>query len=387
MDNKLSGWPPVQPKTAATPTRQAAGRLPWEMPLAPPEPDKPGRRGRSAGLMLAVALVGSTFGAAGTYLALGTGEEQAAPEVASAVKIGTPETRLPGAADEAEAVATALLPSIVKIQAQGAGTSGTGSGVIYSSDGYIITNDHVVGGATTLTVQLHTGEVVPGQIVGSAAPLVDIAVLRIDREGLKAAKFGSSSELKVGELAVAIGNPLGLEASVSAGVISGLHRNGSVGGERFIDSIQTDAPLQPGNSGGALANADAEVIGINTLVISQRNIGTGLGLAISSETVKVVAEQIIDTGSAELAFLGISGGNAETGRGAVVHSVTPGGPAEQSGLRPGDVVISLDGDRTDTMDGLISGLLRKEVGDEVAIEIVREGSRRTVGVTLQARED
>jgi serine protease Do len=287
--------------------------------------------------------------------------------------------------DAAEAVATALLPSIVKVATRSARFAGAGSGVIYTSDGYIITNDHVVQGATTVTVQLHTGEVVPARVVGSAAPLVDIAVLKIDRRGLKAAKFGSSRELKLGELAVAIGNPLGLEASVSAGVVSGVHRNGSVGRARFLDAVQTDAPLQPGNSGGALANADAEVIGINTLVIGDMDAGQGIGLAISADTVRNVAEQIIDRGSARLAFIGINGEDAPGG-GVMVLSLISGGPADAAGLQPGDIVRSFDGARVTSMDGLVSALLQKSVGQVADLQIERDGSRRTVKVKLQARD-
>ena len=264
--------------------------------------------------------------------------------------------------------------------------AGAGSGVIYTSDGYIITNDHVVQGAATVTVQLHTGEVVPARVVGSAAPLVDIAVLKIDRRGLKAAKFGSSRELKLGELAVAIGNPLGLEASVSAGVVSGVHRNGSAGRARFLDAVQTDAPLQPGSSGGALANADAEVIGINTLVIGDMDAGQGIGLAISADTVKNVAEQIIDSGSARLAFIGINGEDAPVG-GVMVLSLISGGPADAAGLQPGDIVRSFDGARVTSMNGLVSALLQKSVGQVADLQIERDGSRKTVKVKLQARDE
>ena len=378
-------WPPGAPEVSAPPP-PPAGRLPWDGPGISPEPDKPRRPSRSVALLCAVALLASGAGAAGTYAALSGNSPQNPPVPASKVRVGTPETRLPGGVGAAQAVATALLPSIVKVATRSARVAGAGSGVIYTSDGYIITNNHVVQGATTVTVQLHTGEVVPARVVGSAAPLVDIAVLKIDKTGLKAAKFGSSRELKLGELAVAIGNPLGLEASVSAGVVSGLHRNGSVGRERFMDAVQTDAPLQPGNSGGALANSDAEVIGINTLVIGERNTGQGIGLAISSDTVINVADQIIESGSARLAFMGIHGEDAPGG-GAVVLSLIAGGPADAAGLRPGDIVRSFDGARVTSMDGLVSALLQKSVGEVADLQIERDGSRRTVKVKLQARDE
>lgn len=368
------------------PSPSTPGTLPWDKPVTSPDPQETKRQGRTAALVLAVALVSSTLSAAGTYAVLSADQGAGAPKTqASTVRIGTPATRLPGGAGAAAAVAAELLPSIVKIDTKTPNSAGTGSGVIYRSDGYIVTNDHVVQGASALTVRLNTGEVVPARVVGTAAPVVDLAVLKIDRGGLKQAKFGSSYELKLGELAVAIGNPLGLEASVSAGVISGLHRNGAVGGARFIDAIQTDAPLQPGNSGGALANGDAEVIGINTLVIGQGNIGGGLGLAISAEAVKVVADQIIEGGSARLAFIGITGEDGLDGRGALVRSVTPGGPAEQAGLKPGDTLRSLDGQDIDSMDDLVSALLLKKVGEAVSLRVERGGVSTTIEVELQAR--
>jgi len=375
-------WPPGAPEVSA-PSAPPAGKLPWDESGLSPEPEKRRRPSRSLALLCAVALVASGAGAAGTYAVLSGNNP---PVQASKVRVGTPETRLPGGVDAAEAVATALLPSIVKVATRSARFAGAGSGVIYTSDGYIITNDHVVQGAATVTVQLHTGEVVPARVVGSAAPLVDIAVLKIDRRGLTAAKFGSSRGLKLGELAVAIGNPLGLEASVSAGVVSGVHRNGSVGRARFLDAVQTDAPLQPGNSGGALANADAEVIGINTLVIGDMDAGQGIGLAISADTVKNVAEQIIDSGSARLAFIGISGEDAPGG-GVMVLSVISGGPADAAALQPGDIVRSFDGARVASMDGLVSALLEKSVGQVAELQIERDGSRRTVKVKLQARDE
>jgi putative serine protease PepD len=365
----------VAPEVAAPPP-PPAGKFPWDSPTASPElePPKPKRPSKLVALVVAVALAASGLGAGATYLVL-SGDLAQDPAVAtSAVRIG------------AESVAAALLPSIVKVETRAPGAVGIGSGVIYSSDGYIITNDHVVEGAATVSVQLHTGEVVPAEVVGSAAPSLDIAVLKIDRDRLRAAKFGSSDDLKLGELAVAIGNPLGLEASVSAGVVSGLHRNGAVGGTRFIDAIQTDAPLQPGNSGGALANSDGEVIGINTLVVGQRNAGTAMGLAISSEAVKSVADQIIKSGSARLAFIGIEGDDAGDGEGVAVLAVSPGGPAEQAGLRAGDVVRSIDGDRINSMDQLVSALIQRDVGDQVSLQVERNGAPRTLRVRLQARE-
>jgi S1-C subfamily serine protease len=334
---------------------------------------------RAALAWFIAALLGAGVGAGTAYVVLddkATGSVNVVEPPVDAVT-GLPENK-------PALVARAVLPSIVRVDVTGFGSGGVGSGVIYRNDGYIVTNNHVVRGADSVEVRLG-GEVLPAAVVGTAAPTVDIAVLKVAKSGLPAATFGSTKTIEVGDLAVAIGSPFGLDATVTAGVISGLHRNGSV--EGVTDAIQTDAPINPGNSGGALANARGEVIGINTAIVGTTGGNVGVGFAIPVEIVRKVADQIIERGKAQLAFLGIQGSNLPGGEGAVVVSVVNNGPADRAGIRRDDVILSVDGATVASMDALITLLIEKNVGDEVAIEIRRDGRTRTVHATLAARPE
>lgn len=289
-------------------------------------------------------------------------------------------------AGSAAAVAKAVLPSIVRLDVSQTFQGGVGSGVIYDDAGHIITNDHVVAGASRIDVNLPNGETVEGRVVGTAAPFVDIAVVKIDAQNLQPATFGSSKSLEVGEMAVALGSPFGLEATVTAGVISALHRNPTLDAQRpLTDAIQTDAPINPGNSGGALANARGEVIGINTAILGSEG-NVGVGFAIPVDIALKVARQIIETGRAELAYLGIQGASIPDGGGARVIDVSPAdGPAGRAGIRPDDVIVEMDGRPVDSMNTLITLITTHDVGDEVQIVVERNGRRVTVRARLQAR--
>lgn len=389
---------PESPATGAGEPEAAIGRFPAPAPPEPPVlpvavPPLPGgeppRRAGAGGRLLVpflAALLGGVIGVASTLVVV----DRAAVGEGGVVRVAPPieaagERRPDLVADVAEAV----MPSIVQIQVLGrAGAAGTGSGVIYRTDGYIITNDHVVADADSIRVRLSTGEQLDGSLVGTAAPAVDIAVIKVvppDGE-LPAATIGSTKALRPGELAIAIGSPFGLEGTVTAGVISALHRNVTLGrGVTFTDAIQTDAPINPGNSGGALVNASGAVIGINTAIISQTGGNVGVGFAIPIDIARKVTDQIIATGSASLPFLGISGESLPGDRGALVREVLPGGPARAAGMREGDIIVGLDGERVTSMDDLISKLLEHDVGDAVRVEILRDGDRRTIEVILAAR--
>ncbi len=289
------------------------------------------------------------------------------------------------------AVAQAVMPSIVRVDITGTSgpfgqsATGTGSGVIYTSDGYILTNNHVVDGASSIKVTLSTGQQLPARLVGTASPGDDIAVIKIDKTGLTPAILGSTSDLSVGDVAVAIGSPFGLQGTVTAGVISALHRNINLGqGENLTDAIQTDAPINPGNSGGALADGKGDVIGINTAILGGSGGNVGVGFAIPISIAKRDADQIIRTGHARRPFLGISGDNAPNSGGALIQSVVSGGPADTAGLRQGDVIVALDGKAITSFDGLIAGLSTHQPGQKVAVTYVRSGARHTTTVTLSA---
>lgn len=357
----------------------------WEAPPPEPEIHEPVKRSRGVALFLA-ALLGAGVGTGGTYLALhntvGTG---AGVKVLSSAPVAqiTPEAGNPVAA-----VAAAVLPSIVQIDVTTVnGEQGTGSGVIYRQDGYIITNNHVVEGADSLTVTLATGEKLPAALTGSAAPNIDIAVIKVTRTGLPAATFGSTKDLHVGDLAVAIGSPFRLTASVTAGVISAMHRNEIPGaGERLTDDIQTDAPINPGNSGGALANSKGAVIGINQAIAGGTGGNVGIGFAIPVDLVIRVADELIATGKVTLPYLGVTGGDqASGGAGALIDTVRAGGPADRAGIKPGDLIVQLNDSQISSFNDLISFIIQQKVGDIVKIVAIRDGKRQNFTATLAQR--
>ena len=381
--------PPIPPPAPWSPAPQTQPVSdPWEPGYAfpPPsspssEPSPPRRPGRGIVAALLAGLLGAGIGTGVTFVALDRSTTTGSPSNA-------PIINAEGQSLEAiAAVAKDVLPSIARLDVSEALGSGTGSGVIYRPDGYIITNNHVVEGVTSIDVTLASGQQLTGRVIGTAAPATDIAVVKVDATGLPAARLGSIKDLEVGDLAVAIGSPFGLSGTVTAGVISALHRNINLGGgERFVDAIQTDAPINPGNSGGALANVEGKVVGINTAILGGGGGGNvGIGLAIPIDIARRVADQIIRTGKASLPYIGISGQNLPDDRGALVQEVVNGGPAEGAGLRPGDIIVELAGQRIRSMDELISSLIQHRVGETLTIVYTRNGERRTARIKLAAR--
>jgi S1-C subfamily serine protease len=353
----------------------------WEPP-AEPLPKRAGAGTRATSIFLA-ALLGAGLGGTGAYLALDGGSGVATVRVPSPVQGAST-----GSTDAAARVAAAVLPSIVQVEVAGAfGEGGQGSGVIYAQEGYIVTNDHVVAGAEEIQVVLPDGARLAAALVGTARTVgVDVAVLKVvPDEPLTAAVLGDASKLRVGELAVAIGSPFGLQSTVTSGIISALNRNENLGGVRFTNAIQTDAAINQGNSGGALANANGEVIGINSVIISGTGGNVGLGFAIPIDIVRKVADQIIEDGRAQLPFLGILGDNLPESGGARVREVEPGTPAARAGLRADDVIVRFGGETVTSMDQLISLILQKNVGDEIEVVVLRDGREVSLRVTLATR--
>lgn len=305
-------------------------------------------------------------------------------------------------------IAKKTQPSIVGIQTQqepgrgrmggpggGTETESVGSGVIIRRDGYIMTNSHVVGEASSIVVTLGD-EKVPADVIGADKD-TDIAVIKIDRDRLPVAKLGSAKDLEVGELAVAIGSPFGFQRSVTAGVISALNRNVTVGGEAdrprtYTNLIQTDAAINPGNSGGALLNREGEVIGINTLIYSTNGVSQGIGFAIPVEEAKNVAQELVEEGRVNHAFIGVEGRSVtpEAGddntinQGAQIVDLTAGGPAERAGLQRGDIVIEFDGSTVTSMDDLVAAVRDAGEGHSVTLRVIRNGS--TEGLTIEIGE-
>ena len=253
---------------------------------------------------------------------------------------------------------------------------GQGSGVIFDAKGLLLTNAHVVEGAETLSVELTDGRRVTGSVVGTDS-LTDLAVVRLDGEGpWPTAVLGDSDRLRVGDWAIAVGNPFGLENTVTMGIISNLNRNVSqlgISGKR-LDLIQTDAAINPGNSGGPLLNADGEVVGINTLVRSGP--GAGLGFAIPINRAQTIARQLVATGRASHPVIGI--GLADSPDGPVIRSVQPGAPAAKAGLKPDDEIAAIDGQPMWGAADVVAAIDRKGVGQRITLTIRRGKARLTV---------
>ena len=263
---------------------------------------------------------------------------------------------------------------------------GQGSGVIFQSEGLILTNAHVVEKSDRVTVGLRDGRRVEGKVVG-LDPVTDLAVVRLGPGGpWPVAALGNSDGLQVGDWAIAVGNPFGLDNTVTLGIISSLNRNASKLGiaDKRLELIQTDAAINPGNSGGPLLNAEGEVVGINTLVRSGP--GAGLGFAIPINRARSVAQQLLATGRVSHAMIGLAlgpaTGTAEGGalRGAQVMAVTPGGPAQQAGVRPGDRIVAAAGVPVQVPSDLIEQVDRHGVGRPLSLQLIRSGTTLTVEV-------
>jgi len=292
----------------------------------------------------------------------------------------------PGAALQSAIVNVvhSVSPSVVQIEDQ----QGLGSGIVLDAAGHIVTNNHVVSGATSFTVTTSNGTRYPATLVGSF-PLDDLAVIKISGAHLKPATFGDSSRLQVGDLAIAIGNPLGLRSSVTDGIVSGFRMAVPESNDVILPSvIQTSAAINPGNSGGALVDIEGRVIGIPTLAAADPQLGgsaPGIGFAIPSNLVTDIAGQIVSHGKvvdSHRAFLGIQVGDTN-GRGAFVGSVTTGGPAANAGMRVGDVIVSAGGKPISTAAQLSEVLTMLKPGRRVPV-VVRAptGAKTTLQVTL-----
>ncbi|HEX2141885.1 MAG TPA: trypsin-like peptidase domain-containing protein [Candidatus Limnocylindria bacterium] len=349
------------------------------------EPSRNWRRTCAAAAAAVVLLAGCTA----TDQEPGTQTEGA---VSSPAAGQAPEQGSSGGVSIPDIVAS-VEPSVVTIFTE---RGGLGSGVIYSADGLILTNEHVVRGADEVEVGFADGKREAGTVVAED-PVTDLALVQVERTGLPAAEFEPSLP-RVGELAVVIGSPLGFANTATAGIISGLHREipGSASNSQsLVDLIQTDAPISPGNSGGAVVNSEGKVIGISEAYIPPQAGAVALGFAIPAANAMEVAEQLRDDGSAEHAFMGLGPaaitpqiaeqlGLPDT-QGALVLSVVDGGPAAEAGLEPGDVIVGLGGEEIQTPEDLLAALRGHAPGDEVEVEISRGGEPSQITVTLADR--
>jgi serine protease Do len=269
---------------------------------------------------------------------------------------------------------------------------GQGSGFIVRSDGYIVTNNHVVADATDISVVLANGRQYDAEVVGTDAE-TDLAVIRIDADGLETARFGDSDTIEVGQWVLAVGNPFGLDNTVTAGIVSAkgrLLREVSYYG----NLIQTDAAINPGNSGGPLVNLNGEVIGVNNAITTNNGVSMGIGFAIPSNMARSVTDSIVATGRVVRGWLGvtmrlITPDVAEElgfdGQGVVILNVNDDGPADQAGLRPQDIITSIDGTPVDNSSQLQNVIARSSPGTTIELGIFRDGRRSTMSITLGER--
>jgi putative serine protease PepD len=388
------------------PTQPPAGPA----PVGSPAPPSPPRRGRRTVAVLAAAGLVAASAAGGALLAVNLDDDSPSPtstSLSAAPATGNQDS----APDEPlSKAAAAVLPSVVSITFESNLGAGEGSGVIISSDGQILTNNHVVAAAAdggTLSVTFSDGSQADAQILGRD-PATDLAVIQAEGvSGLTQAKLGSSADLHVGDMVLAIGSPLGLEGSVSAGIVSALDRSITLSNDlpqspfgndgqsqgtpsAVIDAIQTDAAINPGNSGGALINTDGEVVGINTAIASLAGGGgassqggnIGVGFAIPIDSARSIAEQLVEHGEVTHAFLGVRIADAESGGGAVIADVDEGQPAAKAGLEQGDVITRVDDTKITSGSDLTSAIRSHEPGDRVTITYTRDGDQKTAEVTL-----
>jgi putative serine protease PepD len=382
---------------------RGAPQQPSGMPM-PPAPRKRSRAGALTAGAVAVAIVSAGIG--GGVALLAQPDRPSAGSSATGLAPSVPAASLP--AGSVEQVAAKVVPSVVKLEVDLGKQSEEGSGIILSSDGLILTNNHVVaaakdnpgapapaGGAQT-KVTFADGRTATFTVVGTD-PSSDIAVVRAqDASGLTPITLGSSANLRVGQDVVAIGSPLGLEGTVTTGIISALNRPVAAGGDAqnqntVLDAIQTDAAINPGNSGGALVNMNGELVGVNSAIATlggdagpQAQSGSiGLGFAIPVDQAKRIADELIQSGTASHASLGVQVGNDAGVDGAKIVEVTSGGAAAAAGLPSGVVVTKVDDRVIGSADALVAAVRSKAPGDKVTLTYLDpSGKPQTVQVTL-----
>lgn len=374
----------------------AAYRTPQPSTAMPAQP-RSGRGGTlalaSVGLALTALVAGSIGGAVG-FTAARLSQPDAVTSVVSLPIGATGEPISPPAGGSIAAVAAALQPSVVQVNVAGNGAAGTGSGFIIREDGYILTNNHVTANGSDIEVTFFDGRTSSARLVG-ANPGYDLAVIKVDETDLPAVTIGSSGALQVGDTAIALGSPLGLQGTVTSGIVSALNRPVTAGGQgelAFINAIQTDAAINPGNSGGPLVDGNGAVIGINSAIASL-GVGQGgqpgsigLGFAIPIDTASRIASEIIATGSSETPIIGVSLDRSFTEPGARVAGVTDGGPAAAAGLREGDVITQLNGVRVVNSTDLIVDVRSLAPGEQVTLTVERDGSISEVTIVLGSQE-
>ncbi len=384
----------------------------WQLtePIERPHTEAPARSRSWRTPAVAAGLAALVFGGAGVGIgaAIESGDSGGATTTSAGLNVA-PASSSPAKLDPNSyaAIAARVLPSVVSINVSGSGQQDTGSGVIIRSDGYVLTNNHVVAAAVgggRVAVVFNDGTTAAARIVGTDQE-DDLAVIKVDKTGLPAATLGSSGAVRVGDPVLAVGSPLGLTGTVTSGIVSALNRpvdttqdqqqNPFAPPQRtattVISAIQTDAAINPGNSGGPLVDANGNVVGINSAIASTGGgIGgqpgnIGVGFAIPIDQAKVVADQLIKNGKATHPLMGVSLADATDSNGnqlARVQSVLSGGPAADAGIEVGDIVVAVGDQRTAGADAVIAAIRTHQPGDRVPVTVLRDGNRKTVSVTL-----
>jgi putative serine protease PepD len=365
---------------------------------APAEPAKPKRRGGLALVAATALLVGTAGGVGGAAVYSAINDSSSSPSVTAPLN-GNQAAPASAPDGSVQSAAAKVLPSTVKIAVATSQGAATGSGIVISKDGLIVTNNHVVAGAganATISVMLNDGRTVPATVKGTD-PLTDLAVIQAQATDLTPATLGSSGKLAVGQGVVAIGSPFGLEATVTSGIVSALNRPVTSGDEQqdsttVFPAIQTDAAINPGNSGGALIDLAGQVVGINSAIKTAGGSGQseggniGLGFAIPIDQAKPIIDELVAKGKATHARLGVQVGDAQSSdglpQGARLGEVTSGGAADKAGLQAGDVVTAVDGKAIASGDALVAAVRSHRPGDEVSITYTRNGKSQTAKVTL-----
>src|SRR5215218_8414086 len=346
-----------------------------------------------AAALLAAGLIGGLASIA-AYEALDT-------DTVSATAPSATATAEPVASSRSESAITGLvsdaLPSVVEVKVEGTSSENQfpgvpspsvealGSGWLFDDEGHVVTNEHVVEGAEKVTIAFQDGTEVAATVVGSD-PSTDVAVLKLESvpDSVEPLQLGSTSALQLGDPVVAIGSPLGLQGTVTAGIVSGLHRDIEAPNQFTIDgAVQTDAALNHGNSGGPLLDLNGRVIGMNAQIASETGANTGIGYAIPVETVRSIAEQLIASGKVEHAYLGVSIEDGDGG--ARIAEVRPETPAARAGLEAGDVVTEVDGETVQSGDDLRLAVEAHKPGDSLELTVKRDGDTKTVTVELGTR--
>jgi len=381
MDRLWTDGPPTRTYPPLPPRDERGGE--------PPRDDRGGEPPPGGGSRWLAAVGGGTVSAivvAAVLLGTGIAGNDDTATSASTPPTSTVSTGSSSSSDLARSVYAAASPSVVSVRTP----SGSGTGFLVESDGTIVTNAHVVGNASQVQVRFtDDGPVHDAEVLGVDAS-TDLAALKVDAgaaEGVRPLTLADSSDVRVGDAAVAIGYPLGLDRTATAGIVSGLERQIEAPNGFSIDKvIQTDAPINPGNSGGPLLNASGEVIGVNSQIATAGGSGgnVGIGFAVPGKTGRQVLPELKRGATPEHAYLGLTTTPAQGG-GAQVQQTTPGGPAERAGLQPGDVVTRVDGDAVQDPSDIAAAIEDDQPGDKIDVTVRRGGDEQNVSVTLGRR--